>query len=107
LTLSPDTGPLHMAVALNRPAVSLIGYMNPKRIGPYRRFHDLMIDAYGDPGEDYPITMDKRPGRMLRITVNDVLERVQRWRNTYPALTPPLHRSDTPPPLPPSIAPGD
>ncbi len=81
LVLSPDTGPLHMAVALNRPAISLIGYMNPKRIGPYRRFHDLLIDAYGNPGEDYPITMDKRPGQMLRITVEDVLEKVDRWRS--------------------------
>ena len=75
LVLSPDTGPLHMTVALNRPVISLIGYTNPKRVGPYRRFHDLLIDAYGDPGEDYPISMENRPGRMPRITVRDVLER--------------------------------
>ena len=60
LVLSPDTGPLHMTVALDRPVVSLIGYTNPKRIGPYRRFHDLMIDAYGEPGEDYRATMENR-----------------------------------------------
>ena len=56
LVLSPDTGPLHMTVALNRPVISLMGYTNPKRVGPYRRFHDLLIDAYGDPGEDYPLS---------------------------------------------------
>ena len=83
LVLSPDTGPLHMAVALDRPVVSLMGYTNPKRTGPYRRFHDLLVDAYGDPGEDYPISMENRPGRMPRITVNDVLERVERWRAVY------------------------
>ena len=83
LALAPDTGPLHMAVALNRPVVSLIGYTNPKRSGPYRRFHDLMVDAYGDPGEDYPITMETRPDRMPRITVRDVLDRVERWRERY------------------------
>jgi heptosyltransferase I len=83
LVLSPDTGPLHMAVALNRPVVSLIAYSNPKRVGPYRRFHDLMIDAYGDPGEDYPISMENRPGRMPRITVREVLDRVDRWRAVY------------------------
>ena len=55
LVLSPDTGPLHMAVALERPVISLMGYTNPKRTGPYRRFHDLIVDAYGDPGENYPI----------------------------------------------------
>ncbi|HEY0779040.1 MAG TPA: glycosyltransferase family 9 protein, partial [Gemmatirosa sp.] len=83
LVLSPDTGPLHIAVALDRPVVSLIAYSNPKRVGPYRRFHDLMIDAYGDPGEDYRPTMENRPGRMARITVADVLERVERWRMRY------------------------
>ena len=83
LALSPDTGPLHMAVALERPVISLIGYMNPKRVGPYRRYRDLLIDAYGDPGEDYAISMDKRPGRMERITIRDVLEKVQLWRDRY------------------------
>ena len=83
LVLSPDTGPLHMTVALNKPVVSLMGYTNPKRVGPYRRFHDLLIDAYGEPGEDYPISMENRPGRMSRITVRDVLDRVERWRAVY------------------------
>jgi len=83
LVLSPDTGPLHMSVALERPVISLIGYMNPKRVGPYRRYQDLLIDAYGDPGEDYAITMDKRPGRMERISVPDVMEKVQVWRDRY------------------------
>jgi heptosyltransferase I len=72
-----------MTVALNRPVVSLMGYTNPKRVGPYRRFHDLLIDAYGDPGEDYPLSMENRPGRMARIAVHDVLDRVERWRTSY------------------------
>ena len=83
LVLSPDTGPLHISVALNRPVVSLIGYSNPKRVGPYRKFRDLMIDAYGDTGEDYPVSMQNRRDRMERITVNDVLDRVQRWKRAY------------------------
>lgn len=83
LVLAPDTGPLHVAVALDRPVVSLMGYTNPKRTGPYRRFHDLIVDAYGDPSEDYPISMENRPDRMPRITVRDVLDRVERWRSRY------------------------
>jgi heptosyltransferase I len=83
LVLSPDTGPLHMAVALDRPVVSLLGYTNPKRTGPYRKFHDLIIDAYGDEGEAYPISMENRPDRMGRIAVRDVLDRVERWRSAY------------------------
>lgn len=90
LVLAPDTGPLHMAVALNRPTISLMGYTNPRRTGPYRRFHDLIVDAYGEPGEDYPITMENRLDRMPRITVRDVLERVERWRSVYqPVVTGP------------------
>lgn len=83
LVLSPDTGPLHMSVALDRPVVSLLGYTNPKRTGPYRKFHDLIVDAYGEPGEDYPISMENRPDRMPRIAVRDVLDRVERWRREY------------------------
>ena len=83
LVLSPDTGPLHMTVALNRPVISLMGYTNPKRVGPYHRFHDLLIDAYGEPGEDYPLSMENRPGRMQRIAVRDVLDKVERWRDVY------------------------
>jgi heptosyltransferase I len=83
LVLSPDTGPLHMTVALDRPVISLMGYTNPKRVGPYRRFHDLLIDAYGEPGEDYPISMENRPGRMSRISVRDVLDRAEVWRTRY------------------------
>ncbi|MEO6865513.1 MAG: glycosyltransferase family 9 protein [Gemmatimonadaceae bacterium] len=83
LVLAPDTGPLHMAVAMNRPAISLLGYTNPKRTGPYRRFHDLMIDAYGNKGEQYVATMENRSGRMPRITVDDVLDRVEIWRERY------------------------
>jgi heptosyltransferase I len=83
LVLSPDTGPLHMTVALDRPVVSLIAYSNPKRVGPYRKFRDLMIDAYGDPGEEYPVSMENRPSRMPRITVRDVLDKVERWRSEY------------------------
>ncbi len=83
LVLAPDTGPLHMAVALDRPLVSLMGYTNPKRTGPYRKFHDLIVDAYGNPGEDYPISMENRLDRMPRIAVRDVLDKVERWRTCY------------------------
>lgn len=83
VVLSPDTGPLHISVALNRPVISLMGYTNPRRTGPYRRFHDLIIDAYGDPGESYPISMENRPGRMHRIETRHVLEKIALWRERY------------------------
>jgi len=87
LVLSPDTGPLHMSVALDRPVISLMGYTNPKRTGPYRKFKDLVIDAYGDPGENYPISMENRPGRMGRIETRDVLDKVTLWQRRYASVT--------------------
>jgi heptosyltransferase I len=83
LVISPDTGPLHMSVALDRPVIGLMGYNNPKRIGPYRKFRDLMIDAYGDPGENYPISPVHRLDRMQRIQVADVVDRVRLWSRKY------------------------
>ncbi|MDQ6888141.1 MAG: glycosyltransferase family 9 protein [Gemmatimonadota bacterium] len=83
LVISLDTGPLHMAVALERPVISLMGYNNPRRVGPYRRYHDLIVDAYGERGEDYPISLEHRLNRMPRITVDDVLEKVARWEGLY------------------------
>jgi len=83
LVLAPDTGPLHISVALDRPTISLMGYTNPKRTGPYRRYHDLIVDAYGEPGENYGITMENRLDRLPRITVRDVLEKVERWQAVY------------------------
>ena len=96
LVLSPDTGPLHVSVALGRPVVSLIAYSNPRRVGPYRRFGDLMVDAYGDPGEAYAATMENRPGRMPRITVARVLEKVERWRARYAAGAAPAPAANAP-----------
>ncbi len=82
--VSPDTGPLHVGVALGTPTVALMGYTNPKRYGPYRRFPDLLIDAFGDPVEDYAIDAKHRPGRMERITVDQVLDRVRLAFERYP-----------------------
>src|SRR5258706_952038 len=73
LVLSPDTGPLHMAVALNRPVVSLMGYTNPKRVGPYRRFCDLLIPPSPDPPEEYTLPLGNPARRTQRDTLADCL----------------------------------
>lgn len=83
VALSPDTGPLHLAVALRTPVIGLMGYTNPKRVGPYDFSRDLLIDAYGDPGEDYPLDMTYRHDRMARIRIDDVHAMLVRWRERY------------------------
>jgi heptosyltransferase I len=85
VVLAPDTGPLHMSVALDRPVISLIGYSDPRRTGPYRKFQDLVIDAYHDPGEVKPVSMETRSGRMEKIDVADVARRLEIWTANYRA----------------------
>jgi heptosyltransferase I len=79
LLVAPDTGPVHIARAVGTPVVGLYGHTNPWRVGPYRRYHDLWVDAYTEPG-DAPDPSDFTPklGRMERIQVADVLDRVDR-----------------------------
>jgi heptosyltransferase I len=86
LVLGPDTGPLHLARALGTPVVGLYGRTSPWRVGPYRGYQDLWVDAYSDPGEaPDPSSYTPRSGRMERITVEQVLARVQRAREHYGA----------------------
>ena len=82
--VSPDTGPLHLAVALGTPSVALMGYTNPKRYGPYRRFSELTIDAFGDPGENYPVSAPHRHGRMRRLEVEAGVAKVMLALKRYP-----------------------
>ncbi len=84
LVISPDTGPLHLARALDTPVVGLYGYTNPKRYGPYRKYQELVVDGYArSPDEIYPASMAYRPGGMSRVTVDAVLEKVALARNRY------------------------
>lgn len=83
LVISPDTGPLHIARALEVPVVGLYGYTNPKRTGPYRRFQELIVDGYAEfPGENYPVSAAHRDG-MARVSVAAVLEKVALARSSY------------------------
>jgi heptosyltransferase I len=77
LVISPDSGPLHMARAMEVPVVGLYGFTNPKRSGPYRRFQELVVDGYARyPGEDYRICPKRRRRGMGRILPGMVLEKV-------------------------------
>ncbi|WP_419857003.1 glycosyltransferase family 9 protein [Candidatus Palauibacter irciniicola] len=81
LVLAPDTGPLHMAVALGTPTIGLYGYTDPRRSGPYGRFTDLTVDRFrasaGSDGERMPSRATRR-GRMSRIRVEDVVLKLER-----------------------------
>ncbi len=84
LVVSPDTGPLHIAHALEVPVIGLFGHTNPARVGPYARFRDLVVDRYTEPGDEPdPSGYLPRDDRMDTITVDDVLEKVEVARSRY------------------------
>ena len=79
LIIAPDTGPVHIARALEVPVIGLYGHTNPWRVGPYRKYEDLWIDRYNDEGDaPDPSKFDPKHGRMELISVNDVLEKVEK-----------------------------
>jgi len=77
LLVAPDTGPVHIARALGVPVIGLYGHTNPWRVGPWRAWQDLWIDRYTAPGEPPDPSDNRAPlGRMERITVDEVVEKV-------------------------------
>ncbi|MCZ0936108.1 MAG: glycosyltransferase family 9 protein [Gemmatimonadetes bacterium] len=86
LVLAPDTGPLHMAVALGTPTIGLYGYTDPERSGPYGRFTDLTVDRFRGPdgsnGERMPSRATRRR-RMSRIRAGDVALKLERAIRSY------------------------
>jgi heptosyltransferase I len=84
LLVAPDTGPVHMARAMDVPVVGLYGHTNPWRVGPYRKYQDLWVDTYTEPGEaPDPSNAEPKLGRMERIGVADVLDRVEAAVDRY------------------------
>ncbi|HSJ10242.1 MAG TPA: glycosyltransferase family 9 protein [Longimicrobiales bacterium] len=88
LLVGPDTGPVHIARALEVPVVGLYGHTNPYRVGPWRAYEDLWIDMYTEPGQaPDPSDFTPKHGRMERITSDMVIEKVLlgmnggRWAN--------------------------
>jgi len=83
LVISLDTGPLHIAVALEKPVISLLGFSNPLRTGPYRASQELIVNAYGEMWNGARLATDRRTDRMQTIGVCDVLEKVALWKERY------------------------
>jgi len=80
--IAPDTGPLHLAVALGTPTIGLYGATDPARVGPYRRFADLLVDRYTRP-DGSPVSRSERRANMRKIREEDVIEKLDVLRSRY------------------------
>lgn len=88
LVIAPDTGPLHLARALDKPVIGLFGHTDPRRAGPYGKYEELVVDRYNFDADGVPYSGPEeqrkhsaRPGgrgarRMELIEVDDVLRKV-------------------------------
>jgi heptosyltransferase I len=74
LIIAPDTGPVHIARALEVPVIGLYGHTNPWRVGPYRKYEDLWIDRYTDGAPD-PSNFTPKHARMELITADEIIEK--------------------------------
>jgi heptosyltransferase I len=88
LLIAPDTGPLHIARALETPVIGLYGHTDPRRAGPYGRYEELVVDRYnldaegvpysGAVGREHPARAGGRgSARMELIEVDDVMRKVE------------------------------
>jgi heptosyltransferase I len=84
LVICPDSGPAHMAAAVNTPVIALFATSNPDRTGPYLSRH-LTVNRYPDAVRKY---LDREPdelrwGQRVRdpdamdlITIADVSSKI-------------------------------
>ena len=85
LLIAPDTGPVHIAVAMDTPVIGLYAVARPELSGPYQQ-DQYTVNRYP---EAVSLYLNKPPhtagwhervheeGAMALITVDDVLERLQ------------------------------
>ncbi len=77
LVIANDSGPIHMAAALEVPVLAVFGPTNPKRTGPYGRQHRVVTaDVFCRPcyrrhcAQDVPECLAKvMPERVVREAV--------------------------------------
>lgn len=86
LVIAPDTGPAHMATAVNTPVIGLYAHSNPRRTGPYNSL-DRVISVYdqeierqkGQPWQSLPWgTRAKGSALMQLIQVKQVQAQIDK-----------------------------
>jgi heptosyltransferase I len=91
LVLAPDTGPVHIARAMNVPVIGIYGHTNPWRVGPWKAFQDLWVDHYTDEtaGPD-PSNRKPKWDVMQTISPAEVIDRISLAVTKYDVARPPV-----------------
>jgi len=84
LLLSPDSGPAHIATAVNLPVIGLYATTNAKRAQPYlsekytiNKYDDAIFEKYNKAVSDVEWgTRVRHPGTMDRISIEDVIHKI-------------------------------
>jgi ADP-heptose:LPS heptosyltransferase len=79
ICVTNDSGPMHLAVALNRPVVSIFGPTDSLWIGPYQR-PDAVVSAAVSCSPCYLRQLDRCPHHhacMRRISAQAVIDRIE------------------------------
>ncbi len=96
LLVAPDTGPAHMATAVDTPVIGLYAPTNPARSGPYKslkwcvnRFPDAARKVLGREPEELPWWVKiERPGVMDLIEPDEVMQRLDEFMQRDRSLGP-------------------
>jgi len=80
LIVAPDSGPAHMATAVNTPVIGLYACTNPDRARPYlskeyviNQYPEAVLDKFSKSVDEVPWgTRVRDPGTMERISINNV-----------------------------------
>lgn len=91
LLIAPDTGPTHMANAMNTPVIGLYAHHNPERTGPYN-YRSYVVSAYEEallaetgktPSEVDWRTRIRDENAMSRITAEQVIQMFHKAVNDF------------------------
>ena len=88
MVLAPDTGAVHMAVAVGTPAIGLYAHSNPKRTGPYlyqqyvvNYYEASILQQQGKSSSELKWGIRaKGDNLMQQITIEDVIEKINAVR---------------------------
>jgi heptosyltransferase I len=91
VVIAPDSGPAHIATALNIPVIGLYATTNPRRAQPYlssqytiNRYDEAILEKFGKSVNEVPWgTRVRDDGTMLRITISDVSNMLTKFMTNH------------------------